>query len=115
MTIREKIEKQTGHYNRDLRISLVLLMLGAVGLMVLILFNPLAKNDQIYSVWSAMCVGSAAVLYGLGGFGAFAFTILHGLTAKCPTCNKRFRTLRKDWKFCPFCGIDFSQPLRDEN
>lgn len=76
MTIREKIEKQTDYYDRDMKISLVLLVPGAVGLMVLILFDPFAKNDQIYSVWSAVCVGSAAVLYGLGGFGAFAFTII---------------------------------------
>ena len=115
MTIREKIEKQTGHYDMDLRISLVMFVLGAIGVMVLLLFDPFAKTDQRNPVWKAIAVGSVAVLYGLGGFGAFAFTVLHGLTAKCPACNRRFRALRKDWRFCPFCGIDFSQPLKDEN
>jgi hypothetical protein len=113
MTIREKIEKQTGHYSRDLKIASVMLVLGTIGVIVLLCFDPFAKGDQGNPVWKIICVGSCAVLYGLGQLGVCAFTMLHALTAKCPTCGKRFRALRKDWRFCPFCGIDFSQPLEE--
>jgi len=114
MTIREQIDKHTRHYNRDLKISIVMFLLGTAGV-IFLLENDLFKNgDPVNSTWVSILIGIIVVLYGFGGLGIFAFAILRGLTAQCPKCSNRFRTLIKDWRFCPFCGVDFTQTLKEQ-
>jgi len=107
MTIREQIQKRTGHYSRDVKIMIAMMVTGTIGLFLLLESDIHLSLDSGTPIWMFMLCGIVIVLYGVGGLGTFAFSLLLALTAKCPKCNRRFRTLRKDWTFCPFCGINF--------
>jgi len=111
MTIREQIERRTRHYARDLKVTMVMFVLGNVGMFFLLESDRLMSSVSPRSPWMFIPFGVVAVLYGGGGFGALVFTLLLALTARCPNCSRRFRTLRKDWDFCPFCGTGFDQVL----
>ena len=111
MTIREQIEKRTGHYRRDLKITFAMFLLGTVGMIILLESESLLSFGTPKPTWMWILLGFVVVLYGVGGLGTFAFALLMGWTAKCPKCSKRFRTLRKDWAFCPFCSTSFDQVL----
>jgi len=114
MTSREQIEKRTGRYRRDLKIATALFLLGTVGMIILLESESHLSFGEPKPTWMLVLLGAVVFLYGFGGLGTLAFTLLIGLTAKCPKCHKRFRTLRKDWSFCPFCGSDFNQVIEDE-
>ena len=114
MTIREQIEKKTGRYRRDLKITTAMFLLGTAGMIILLESESHLSFGAPKPTWMLVLLGAVVLLYGFGGLGTFAFALLMGLTAKCPRCSKRFRTLRKDWAFCPFCGSDFNQVIEDE-
>ena len=113
MTIREQIEKTIGHYRRNLKVTTVMFLLGNLGMVVLLGSESCLSFGAPNSTWSLVVLVAVGLLYGGGGLGIFAFDLLMRLTAKCPKCNKRFRTLRKDWTFCPFCGTNFEQVLEE--
>jgi uncharacterized membrane protein YczE len=114
MTIREHIEKRTGHYRRDVKVTFSLFLLGTAGMIILLASESLLKFGTPKPTWMWVLLGLSVILYGVGGLGAIAFALLMGWTAKCPKCNRRFRTLRKDWSFCPFCGANFDQLLEEK-
>jgi len=103
-----------GRYRRDLKITTAMFLFGTVGMIILLESESHLSIDSTKPTWMLILLGVVVVLYGFGGLGTFAFALLMGLTAKCPKCNKRFRALRKDWAFCPFCGTDFDQILEDD-
>lgn len=114
MTIREQIDKKTGRYRRDLKITTAMFLLGTVGMIILLECESHLNFGAPKPTWMLIGLGVVAVLYGFGFYGTIVFGMLHRFKAKCPKCNKRFRTLRKDWAFCPFCGSDFNQVIEDE-
>ena len=114
MTVREQIEKKTGRYRRNSKITTAMFLLGAVGMIFLLESESHLSYGDPKPTWMLVLLGTVVLLYGVGGLGTFAFTLLMRLTVKCPKCNKRYRTLRKDWDFCPFCGSDFNQVIEGE-
>jgi hypothetical protein len=86
MTLREKIEKQTGHYSRDVEIASVMLGLGTIGVIVLLCFDPFAKGDQGNPVWKIMCVGTNAALNRLS---SFVFSCLRVRSIRWPNQKKQ--------------------------
>ena len=113
MTIREQIDKQTGHYKRDKKITTVMFLLGTVGMIFIVESESRLSFGAPKPTWMLILLGVIAVLYGLGFFGTIVFSLLLRFIAKCPICDRRFRTLHKDWAFCPFCGTDFVQALEE--
>jgi len=115
MTIREQIEKKTERHRRALKITTAMFLLGSVGILFILESEHPLSIDSPKPTWMFIVLGLIAVLYGFGFYGAIVFGLLLRLKAKCPKCKKRFRTLRKDWAFCPFCGSDFNQVIENEH
>lgn len=107
MTLRDQIEKQTKRYRRDLKISFILFIIGAIASSGMIGMIPSGGSYESIPVGRLILGVAIASSYGIGGLGVLAFGILLSITAKCPKCGKRFRTHRKDWNHCPFCGVNF--------